>query len=121
MFGTLGDIFVYNMKSKTVSYFTNINTKIDPTSYIDLEFDLIFILTLDYGNKPLEDLYKLGRKFTSIGTEAESTLLHPILKIIKNDFEMIDLIHFDEDLFADFTNENKYFYKLLRTLKPYFL
>jgi hypothetical protein len=120
MFGTIGDIFVYNMKLKTVSYFTNININIDPRKYIDFEYDLIFRLTLDYGNKPVEDVYKIGRKFSKVGTEGESTLLHPILEIFRNDFELIDLIHFDEDLFAEFTNENKYFYKFLRTLKPYF-
>ena len=121
MFGTIGDIFVYNIKIKTVSYFTNIDININPTKFIDFEYDLIFILTLDYGYKPLEDLYKIGRKFSKVGTESDSSLLHPILKIYRNDFELIDMIHFDEDLFADFTNENKYFYKLLRTLKPYFL
>ena len=35
------------------------------------------------------------------------------------ELQIIDIIHFNEDLFAEFTNPNKYLNKLLRVLKSY--
>jgi hypothetical protein len=57
------------------------------------------------------------------GTESQATLLHPVLRVYK-DLEsgskvLVDVIHFDEDLFADYTLETKYSDKLYRSLRMF--
>jgi hypothetical protein len=118
MFGYLSDIFYYNTNDRKIFYFENI--PINTHSPKKSENTIFFEITLDYGNK-ISDINHIGRKVSMIGTESKSTLIHPILKIYNSyPIYLIDVIHFDEDLFAEFTDKDKYHYKLFRLLKSYF-
>jgi hypothetical protein len=118
MFGYLSDIFYYNTNDRKIFYFENI--PINTHSPKKSENTIFFEITLDYGNK-ITDINHIGRKVSMIGTESKSTLIHPILKIYNSyPIYLIDVIHFDEDLFAEFTDKDKYHYKLFRLLKSYF-
>ena len=65
-------------------------------------------LTLEYGD-PITDVLKGGQSVTTIGKESKALLLHPILRFYKADFSLLDEIHLDEDLLADFeTDTSKY-------------
>jgi len=140
MHGQLCDIF-YKINDQYIYYeevplsyiCTNKNNKIYmPHGYI-------FILTLEYGTKIESDLKRLGTRTTNIGTESSSLLLHPVLRVYKHDTNVFsdsdifypnytnllnvsflqDIIHFDEDLLTDFSNEIKYYGRFYKTLKGY--
>jgi hypothetical protein len=131
MFGYFSDIMYYNIKEKEIYYYINIpininlqnsindilnNNNINNEDNID---NIYFQLTLEYGDK-VTDILNIGRKVSNIGTESKSTLIHPVLKIFNsNNNTIIDIIHFDEDLFAEFYDSNKYLNKFFRILKSY--
>ena len=58
----------------------------------------------------------VGIKVSSIGSESKSTLLHPVITIVKNNLVIIDIVHFDEDIFANYQDESKYYFKIMRML-----
>jgi thioredoxin reductase len=140
MHGQLCDIF-YKIDDKYIYYnevplsyiCSNSNSKIYlPNGYI-------FILTLEYGTKIECDLRKIGSRTTNYGTESSSILLHPVLRIYKHDTQefshfdvfhpnysnllqvssILEIIHFDEELLTDFSNEIKYYGRFYKTLKGY--
>jgi hypothetical protein len=104
------------MERKSILYIQNIKSTLE----LQKTYDLKFILSLEFGAF-VSDINKIGKKVTNIGTESNSTLIHPVLRIYTSSNKCVDIIHFDEDLFAEFHDSSRYFYKLLRTLKPYFL
>lgn len=140
MHGQLCDIFyVYDnqfiyYEHVPLSYIcTSINSKIDiPNTFI-------FVLTLEYGYKVESDLKLIGKRTTDIGTESNAILLHPILRIFNNankdfgkykDFyptydnlklisNLVNIIHFDEDLLTNFTNKQIYLEKFFRIINSY--
>jgi len=117
MFGFLSDIFYYNIEEKNIIYFENV--PINSHKPYKKENQLFFILTLEYGNKET-NILKIGKKVSSIGTESKSTLIHPVIKIYNSyPTSLIDIVHFDEDLFAEYTDISKYYDKLFRLLKSY--
>ena len=117
MFGILCDKFVYKKNVPNIRYIMDVI----PEMPIQSDYDIQFILTLDYGKTEVTNIYELGKYKSGIGYENMSSLLHPILKIISNKNEIIDIIHFDEDLVADFSSEIKYFNRFLRIFKIYLL
>ena len=74
------------------------------------------MLTLEYSDEKNFDLRTIGTKKSDIGSESKSTFLHPIITVYNNFCNVIDIIHFDENLILDFTNRNLYFNKIRRTL-----
>lgn len=115
MFKYLCDIFYFNIENKSILYYQSIKYNLE----LQKKYDLKFILTLEFG-PIVSDIHNIGKKVTNIGTESNSTLIYPVLRIYTS-LKCIDIVHFDEDLFAEFHDSSRYFYKLLRTLKPYFL
>jgi hypothetical protein len=118
MFGVVSDIIYYNVKNKKITYFHNIPFN----AHIPIQDNnhLFFVITLEYGDNKVTDIFKIGRKVSSIGTESNSTLIHPVIKIYNSyPYYLIDIIHFDEDLFAEFNDKNKYYNKLFRIIKSY--
>lgn len=138
MHGQLCDFF-YKIDDKYIYYeevpLSYICSKQNSKIYIPHGY--IFILTLEYGTKIECDLRKIGTRTTDIGTESSSILLHPILRIYNNkqtllsDYDVFhpsyanllnissieEIIHFDEELLTDFTNNIKYnnrFYKIVK-------
>lgn len=140
MYGQLCDFF-YKENDQIIYYeqvplsyiFTNSNNKINiPKSFL-------FILTLEYGNKIETDIKSLGQSTSAIGTESNSLLLHPILRIFNNKHNefgnqsyfypsydtiqlspgLTDIIHFDEDILGNFTNKEIYLEKFYRHLCSY--
>ena len=116
MFKVLTDIFYFNIENKSILYYQSIKYNLE----LQKTYDLKFILSLEFGAF-VSDINKIGKKVTNIGTESNSTLIHPVLRIYTSLNKCVDVIHFDEDLFAEFHDSSRYFYKLLRTLKPYFM
>ena len=117
MFGVLCDKFGFKKDVTTIHYIMDVI----PELPIQGEYDIQFILTLEYGRTEVTDIYNLGISTTSIGYENLSNLLHPVLRIINNKNEMIDMIHFSEETIADFSSDIQYFNKFLRIFKLYLL
>jgi hypothetical protein len=77
-----------------------------------------FALTLEYGHRQVTEIIQLGKKLSGLGSEVNSSLLHPVLCVYK-DKTIVDVIHFDEDLFANFIDKKLYLDKLRRALKMF--
>ena len=114
MYGQMCDLISYDPKTKKYTYVNNVSI-----SHPRKE-GVYFILTLEYGKKPVIDLPKLGenRPFAlEKGKEAYSNLLHPILRIVNT--EVIDEIHFEENILANFTDMTTYKDKFIRCFKAF--
>ena len=123
MFSQIVDVFIYDPEKKSIEYINNVHFTFI-TTYPRNEELTFFILSLEYSNsEPVTDIRKIGSRVTSIGNEGKAVLLHPILRVIKDvgpiNKSLVDEIHFDEDLFARFTDQPRYIDKLRRTLKMF--
>jgi thioredoxin reductase len=110
MYGQLCDIFF--LKDSTYTYYNDVTTSFRPAA----DF---FMLTLEYGTNLITDIKALGKKISRVGKESESPLLHPVLRVFKKR-ELVDEIHFDEDILANFSSKSRYEEKLERTLRMFF-
>jgi thioredoxin reductase len=117
MFGYLGDIFYYNLEEEKIHYFKNVHIN---GNYFKNDINIIiFKIKLDFGERET-DIMKVGEKKSFIGSESRAHLIHPILKIYNSyPLSIIDIIHFDEELFSEFTDTSKYHEKLFRILKSF--
>lgn len=102
-----GEIIYYN--NVTIPFFDNRHFKPD---------NQYAILTLEYGSKKITKTDEFGRLVSSIGKESASVLLHPVLRILNKE-KLIDEVHFDEDLYANFSSNDKYVEKMKRTLRMF--
>lgn len=122
MYGELVDVFMYNTTTKSINYINNVHYSFIKSSSVNKDL-IYFILSLEYSNSPTDSIYEIGLRTTSIGKESKAILLHPILRVFKDvdgiSRALIDEIHFDEDLFADFSNKVRYTDKLRRTLSMF--
>lgn len=140
MFGQLADIFYLDTNNNIIYYYEQVpltyyfsiyNTKIDIPDNTN-----IFIITLNYGKDSVTDISKLNIKNSSVGYENKATFLHPIIHVFKNVYktqdmflldydnldnrtDCIDIIHFDENLFAEFTDKKMYTEKFIRLIKSF--
>jgi thioredoxin reductase len=123
MYGQLADVCVYNPEKSELMYINDIyyismgQNKPNPAL-------TYFVITLEYSNAhPEKDYSKLGTRLTSIGSECKASLLHPVIRVLKDTPEinkaLIEEVHFDEDLLANFTGKDKYIDKLTRVLKMF--
>jgi thioredoxin reductase len=124
MFGQLVDIFIYNPKRDEITYINDVHFNF-LKSHASNEALTYFVLSLEYSDEHVTEIPKIGGKFTSLGKEGHATLIHPVLRVLRDDLErgvnrvLVDVIHFDEDLFAKFTDNARYVDKLTRTLKMF--
>ena len=118
MYGYLCDFFY--LKEDTIVYVSDILKDYADSPDHRVE-TYSFLLSLEYGEDRVTDIYKLGQKVSDIGTEGKSTLLHPVLRIFEHneDKRLLDIVHFDEDLLANYTFQQKYGDKFERTLRAY--
>ena len=117
MFDYIGDIFYYNIDNKEIYYYMNIPINMHKPSII--KNTIYFEITLQYGDK-ITNINSIGRKMSTIGSESKSILLHPVIKIFQSlPFQLLDIVHLDEDLFSEFIYIEKYHNKIYRLLKSY--
>jgi thioredoxin reductase len=121
MYGKLSDTFY--IKNNEFIYYNAVpinffrDIKHSPNRYY-------FVITLEYGNQPITNMIDLGQKISYLGFENKSPLLHPVIRIYQFHDESkriieIDEVHFDEDLYSEFTYNMRYKNKLLRTIKMF--
>jgi hypothetical protein len=115
MYGQMCDIISY--KKGTFTIYENMTIYSFPGDLF-LNETLTFILTFEYGPKIL-NILQFGDKNSTLGKEGNSTLLHPVLKVYDGKRTFLDEIHFDEDIFANFTSTEKYGDKLLRAIRGF--
>jgi thioredoxin reductase len=132
MYGQLVDFFYFDVEEKKLHYYLGVNKQFLLANYFKPKTDLLFIVSLEYGDKTITDYKRFGLLESSIGTESKSTLLHPVLRMIEyngslkpNNLQlekhpaMIEEFHFDEDLFAEYGDKQKYRAKLERCLSMF--
>ena len=120
MYGQICDIFFYDETKKEFTYYNNVS--IHMIRHLTVPFIQPFgcILTLEYGKTKVTDIKQFGQKVSNVGTESNATLLHPVLRVVNKDSSTVDLIHFDEDIFANFHSPESYTMKFLRTLRMFY-
>jgi len=118
MHGVICDFFYYDIYNGKFIYYNDITKNFILDDYIERNnnINIYFILTLEYSDIKDYDLRTIGNKKSNIGTESKSSFLHPVIYIYNKYCEIIDIIHFDENLILDFTNKKLYFDKIRRTL-----
>jgi thioredoxin reductase len=105
--------------TNNITYINNVHYSFINDKYCSFTSGIICKLTLEYG-PIITDIPKLGIRTTSIGNENKGVLLHPILRFYRPDLSLIDEIHLDEDLLADFeTNTTKYRDRLERIFRMF--
>jgi hypothetical protein len=120
MYGQMCDIFYYNSADDCFVYYNNMTV----FSFISNRFpkgNIYFILKFEYG-RPVTNIREIGEAqlFTlDKGKEIFSILLHPVIQVFNTNKELIDEIHFEEDLLTNFVNPLKYHDKFLRTIKMF--
>ena len=123
MYGEMCDFFYEDEASGNIVYYNNVHKNhylytMDPTPG-----RTTFVLTLEYGSKPVTEIYDLGVRVTTIGNESRATLLHPVIRIYKdlpeNRKRLLDEVHFEENFFGDFTNKAKYTDRITRAIKMF--
>jgi hypothetical protein len=140
MFGFMADVVVISpVDSTVIRYYEDM-----PYQYIfhrDSPFMIsnciIFVVTLEYGVMTNYDVRSLGHKTSKIGHESKASLLHPVVRVYDSnglpehcDLRisqatlnslpcLLDEVHFDEDLFANFGSDRLYNDKFCRLLKSF--
>ena len=136
MYGQLVDFFYYDKDIDEIIYYNNVNKQFLLGDYFKMNTDKYFVLSLEYGDQHITDYKDFGKFVTKIGHESKSTLLHPVFRVMtytencqssivdvlqfNGHPSLIDEIHFDEDIFANFSSFSKYYEKLFRTVRLYF-
>jgi hypothetical protein len=123
MYGQVIDAFIINTKQKEITYIENVTYPF-LISDVPNENLLYFTIAIEYSKEPPEtDTTKVFGKISGIGTESKSRNIHPVLRVHKDMFNytrgLVDEIHFDEDLFANYTDVSRYKDKLIRVLKAF--
>lgn len=77
------------------------------------------MLRLEYGSKIIKEVDNFGKRVSAVGKECESPLIHPVLRVFK-DKQLVDEVHFDEDLYTNFTSKYRYEDKFRRTLLMFY-
>ena len=76
-----------------------------------------FYIKLQYGN-PSDNINELPTKKSKIGYESNSSFLHPVIIVMKND-ELVEIVHFDEELFAEFEKKTTWHDRIFKLLNSY--
>jgi hypothetical protein len=119
MFGIIVDIFYYDIENKRITYVKNTKKSLISDKIVS---QIYFMLSLEYGTAKLKKIDELGFKYSNIGSEALSTLLHPVISSYNSSNDTpIDVVHLDEDLLAEFTNHSLYHDRIFRLFKSYLI
>lgn len=109
--GTIGDILCFN--NSLIRYYSNI-LLYDYENNIEniKDYSKLLIITLEFG-KDLLKINEIGDKKSDLGSECNANYIHPVFKIYnyenKNkNFIISDIIHLDEEIISEFTNEFYY-------------
>jgi hypothetical protein len=113
MFGYICDIIIFNTHESEIVYFENIIDNIIDTN----NNFYMFYIKLQYGAST-NDIRELPTQKTSIGYESNASFIHPVI-IVKKKNILIEVIHFDEDIFAEFTCKTIWYDRIVRLLKSY--
>jgi hypothetical protein len=126
MYGQMVDVFIWNPDKRDIVYLNGIHREFLRTSNSPGSNKIYFGLMLDYSKEHIEKIEDLGKANTALGREQHARLLHPYLRVFKDvggeqliPYETVDIIQFDEDLFADFTDKRRFEDKLTRTLRMF--
>ena len=135
MYGQLVDFFYIDKDTHEIVYYNNINKQLILTDYFKINNTQYYVFSLEYGTQKITDYLNFGKVITKVGQEAKSVLLHPVFRVMNYQEEfisnivdtlnftdhplLIDEIHFDEDIFANFSGFSRYYEKLFRTLKMF--
>lgn len=121
MYGQMSDIFYHDMNKGEVVYYSNVHRSLVTHPMFQEKNHYFYGLTFQYGDIIIKEIDKLGRNDVSIGKECISYLLHPILTVFSPQYKnLVDQVHFSEDLLADFSNKEKYYEKMGRALRMFF-
>jgi hypothetical protein len=132
--GYMSDIVYYHTEKDEYVYVNtipmnclrNIMKTVAPTT-------MVFQLTLEYGRPQKELTHELGTVNHSSGEPALSNLLHPVIRVFRarkrgltekaegpgSVPELVEVVHFAETLFAEFTHRDAIVTKLIRLFKGY--
>jgi thioredoxin reductase len=139
MYGEIVDFFYFDKKTNEIIYYNNVSINLLLNGYFKMETDQFFIVSLEFNKKRITDIHGFDNKLSSIGNESSASLLHPILRaynyveenLLDSNYSslekdnqiikslLIDEIHFDEDIYANFTHFSQYYEKLFRTMKMF--
>jgi hypothetical protein len=134
MYGQLIDFFYIDSDTKEIKYYNNVSKQLLLSDYYKINNKQYYTFSLEYGTDIITDYELFGKAITRIGKESKSVLLHPVFRAMhydpefssrleNNDFPfnplLIDEVHFDEDIFANFANFQRYYEKLFRTLNMF--
>ena len=120
MYGQIGDYFYYDNSKTQFVYYNNIRIENITNDDVPFEGQVGFFITLEYGKDLVTDYTKFGKKVSMLGKESHSTLLHPVIKVFGKDGILMDIVHFDEDIFANYQDNATYHFKMFRTFKMFF-
>jgi len=126
MHSVLGDIIAFDKITKEIKYVSDVSTNFYFfNNILNNKTDNIFItITLEFSQKKITNIQELGGKFSSIGFENNAKYLHPIFRIYDfNNFmvtpRLIEEIHLDEELNAEFLCQKTYYDRIIRILKMF--
>jgi hypothetical protein len=134
MYGQLIDFFYIDPDTKEIKYYNNVSKQLLLSDYYKINNKQYYTFSLEYGTDIITDYELFGKAITRIGKESKSVLLHPVFRAMhydpefssrleNNDFPfnplLIDEVHFDEDIFANFADFQRYYEKLFRTLNMF--
>jgi len=125
MFGYLSDVLFFNLADGGTIYYQNIPAQI-VLSHLKIaqsklkESSLLFIFTLEYGDNIVTNYLEIGDNTSKLGKESNSALIHPVVRVYRTSTKkLVDVVHFGEDLFAEFVLPKLYQEKLERLLKSW--
>lgn len=117
MYGVLCDFFTIDYENNLINYFKEVPLNFIKENIIENE-RYTFIISLQYNKEIITDYVSIGIQVSKIGTECRSSLLHLVISVYSGK-NLVDEIHFDEDLLADFSCRTKYTNKIFRTIKMF--
>jgi thioredoxin reductase len=122
MHSVLGDILAFDKITKEIRYVSDVSKDFYIFNNIfNKKTDKVFItITLEFSPKKITNIQELGVKFSSIGFENNAKYIHPIFRIydfITENPRLIEEIHLDEELNAEFICKETYYYRIIRILK----
>lgn len=123
MHSVLCDILAFDKITKEIKYVNDVTKDFYIYNKIfNNKTDKIFIvITLEFSQKKITQIPELGYKFSSIGFENNAKYIHPIFRIYDflNTPRLLEEIHLDEELNAEFLCKETYFYRIIRILKMF--
>jgi len=123
MHSILGDIIAFDKITKEIRYVSDVSTDFFIFNKIfNNKMDKIFItITLEFSPKKITNIQELGLKFSSIGFENNSKYIHPIFRFYDfiNAPRLLEEIHLDEELNAEYICQKTYYDRIIRILKMF--